>query len=180
MLASTHAAAAFSPVRSKVLPRRVVTNEAIAVFGGSGQLGSEVVYQTLQQGEAVATLVRDKSKLVVPKGSGGALAGQPLTGAFVVEGTVTSQEDVDRVFANNDITGAVVCLGGKTKNVGKTMLFDGTACVVDACKRFGVKRIAVVTSIGCGSSESQAPFFFKILMKTMMSSIFADKNKQGE
>jgi len=99
--------------------------------------------------------------------------------ARATQGSVTNQDDVDRVFADNDITGAVVCLGGKTKKVGKTMLTDGTAAVVNSCKRFGVKRIAVVTSLGCGDSQRKAPFFFKVLIKTMMRSIFADKNNQG-
>jgi len=42
----------------------------------------------------------------------------------------------------------------------------------------GTKRIAVVTSIGAGSSEQQAPIFFKILMYTVMKGIFTDKNNQ--
>jgi len=36
-----------------------------------------------------------------------------------------------------------------------------------ACKKYGVKRVVVVTSIGAGDSESQAPFMFKILMNTV-------------
>jgi hypothetical protein len=39
--------------------------------------------------------------------------------------------------------------------------------VAQACKKFGVKRVVVVTSIGAGDSENQAPFMFKILMNTV-------------
>merc|ERR1712046_167523 len=46
------------------------------------------------------------------------------------------------------------------------------------CKANGIKRISVVTSIGAGDSENQAPFFFKMLMFTVMRSIFEDKNAQ--
>jgi len=35
-----------------------------------------------------------------------------------------------------------------------------------------------VTSIGAGDSKDQAPFVFRILMSTVMSSIFQDKNNQ--
>ena len=91
---------------------------------------------------------------------------------------VTNQADVDKVFEGQDVEGVVIALGGKTKDVGPTMLTDGTKCVIDACKKYGVKRIAVVTSIGCGDSEGQAPWAFKILMKTVMSNIFKDKNAQ--
>jgi len=115
----------------------------------------------------------------VPTCSGGDYAGSPLEGvANVVVGTVTSQEDVNKVFEGNDVTGVVVALGGKTKDVGETMLQDGTACIVNACKQYGVKRISVVTSIGAGDSEKQAPFFFKVLMMTVMKGIFTDKNAQ--
>ena len=46
------------------------------------------------------------------------------------------------------MTGVVVALGGKTSDVGPTMLQDGTANIVAACKANGVKRISVVTTIG--------------------------------
>ena len=66
------------------------------------------------------------------------------------------------------IDGVVVALGGKTKEVGNTMLTDGTENVIDAMKEKGVKRIAVVTSIGAGDSKDQAPFFFKILSEMII------------
>ena len=62
------------------------------------------------------------------------------------------------------MTGVIVALGGKTADVGETMLTDGTACVIEAMKKTDVKRVAVVTSIGAGDSENQAPFFFKVTM----------------
>jgi len=58
------------------------------------------------------------------------------------------------------------------------MLTVGTNNIMSAMKQKGVKRIAVVTSIGAGSSKDQAPFAFKILMMTVMKKIFTDKNNQ--
>jgi len=72
----------------------------------------------------------------------------------------------------------VIALGGKTADVGETMLRDGTAVIISEMKKRGVKRISVVTSIGAGDSENQAPFFFKLLMMTAMKKIFKDKNAQ--
>ena len=71
-----------------------------------------------------------------------------------------------KVFDGRDIDGVIVALGGKTSDVGETMLTDGTNNVINSMKDKGVKRVAVVTSIGAGDSENQAPFFFKILMMT--------------
>ena len=76
------------------------------------------------------------------------------------------------------VTGVVVALGGKTSDVGPTMLQDGTANIVAACKANGVKRISVVTTIGAGDSMDQAPWAFRLLMMTVMSSIMSDKNAQ--
>ena len=76
------------------------------------------------------------------------------------------------------VTGVVVALGGETSDVGPTMLQDGTANIVAACKANGVKRISVVTTIGAGDSMDQAPWAFRLLMMTVMSSIMSDKNAQ--
>lgn len=150
----------------------------IAVFGASGLTAQECVYQALQDGHKVVGLTRNPSNCVVPKGSGGDKAGQPFTGyddkqLLVMAGDVTKQADVDKVFsALGKVDGVIVALGGKTSDVGETMLRDGTSNIVKAMKDNGVKRVAVVTSIGAGDSENQAPFFFKVLMWTAMKKIF--------
>jgi nucleoside-diphosphate-sugar epimerase len=128
-------------------------------------------------------MCRNPSNLVIPKGSGGAKAGQPLTdpNLILLGGDVTKQSDVDKVFAQSSkIDGVIVALGGKTADVGETMLTDGTKNVINTMKANNVKRLAVVTSIGTGDSEKQAPFFFKVLMWTAMKKIFVDKNNQEE
>ena len=98
----------------------------------------------------------------------------------MTQGSVTNKADVDAVFAAQKVTGVVIALGGKTSDVGPTMLQDGTANVIAAMKANGVKRISVVTTIGAGDSMDQAPWAFRLLMMTVMSSIMADKNKQEE
>lgn len=155
--------------------------KTIAVFGASGLTASECVYQALKDGDTVVGLTRNPSNLKIPKGSGGADADKPLTDPKlkIIAGDVTKKADVDKVF-ENEIDGVIVSLGGKTKDVGETMLTDGTKNIIAAMKEKGVKRIAVVTSIGAGDSESQAPFFFKVLMWTAMKKIFLDKNNQEE
>jgi len=177
-------AAAFSPAPFGFSPPSAPSSTSldakIAVFGASGLTASECVYQALKNGDSVVGLTRNPSNLVVPKGSGGSSAGSPLSdpNLTMIGGSVTSAGDVKKVFEGGDVDGCVIALGGKTSDVGKTMLQDGTKVVLDAMREAGVKRVAVVTSIGAGDSKDQAPFFFKILMSTVMSSIFKDKNAQ--
>lgn len=166
--------------RPAVRPAAADVKLTLAIFGASGGTGGEAVFQALGRGESVSCLARDPSKVVAPVGSGGASAGQPLTNdkLTVTQGSVTEKADVNKVFDGKGITGVVVALGGKTSDVGTTMLRDGTANIIEACKANGVKRISVVTSIGAGDSEGQAPFFFKVLMMTVMKKTFEDKNAQ--
>ena len=153
----------------------------IVVIGGTGGTGSECVVQALKRGAKVTVLARDPSRMTMPPGSGGDKEGEPVSdpNLTVVQGTVTSAADVAKVITA-DTTGVVVALGGKTKDVGKTMLTDGTLNVINAMKSADCKRVAVVTSIGAGDSANQAPFVFKILMSTVMRSIFDDKNNQEQ
>jgi uncharacterized protein YbjT (DUF2867 family) len=155
--------------------------KTIAVFGASGLTSTECIYQALKDGHKVVGLTRNPDNVKIPKGSGGDDADKPLTNPNlnVIAGDVTKQADVDKVFAEG-IDGVIVTLGGKTKDVGETMLTDGTNNVIAAMKKNGVKRMSVVTSIGAGDSENQAPFFFKVLMFTVMKKIFTDKNNQEE
>ena len=153
--------------------------KTIAVVGASGLTASECVYQALQNGDNVVGLTRNPANLKIPKGSGGSDADKPLTDPklTMIAGDVTKKADVDKIF-EQDIDGVVVALGGKTADVGESMLTDGTKNVIAAMKEKDIKRIVVVTSIGAGDSKDQAPFFFKILMMTAMKKIFNDKNNQ--
>jgi len=161
------------------LPCSVDSQAFITVIGGTGLTGREVVYQALQQGEDVMVLARDPSKMLTPLGSAGDAADQLMSNPklIVVQGDVKNLNDVEKVIKDG-MSGVVVALGGKTADVGETMLTDGTTNVIAAMKKISAKRIALVSSIGVGDSENQAPFFFKVLMYTMMSKIFKDKNAQ--
>lgn len=157
-------------------------SKTIAVFGGTGATGRECVYQALKQGYSVVTLARDPTRMLIPDRAGGTTLNDP--NLLVIAGDVCNAADVEKVFSaiknkGDESVGTIVALGGKTKSVGPTMLTDGTRNIIDAIKKQNAsKRIAVVTSIGTGDSENQAPMMFKALMYTVMRSIFADKNNQ--
>jgi len=160
--------------------RSSVPSCSIAVFGASGGTGSEAVLQALERGEDVTCLGRDSAKLKAPRTAAGFTEGEPFGSdkLTVATGSVTNKADVDKVFEGKGVTGVVVALGGKTSDVGATMLQDGTANIIAAMKANDVKKIAAVTTIGAGDSMDQAPWAFRLLMMTVMSSIMADKNAQ--
>ena len=102
------------------------------------------------------------SNVVIPKGSGGANAGQPLNDSKlnIIGGDVTKAADVNKVFELGKVDGVIVALGGKTSDVGETMLTDGTENIMNAMKAKGVKRIAVVTVSSYFSVVSPTIFRF--------------------
>ena len=158
---------------------------SIIVFGATGATGQEVVVQALNKKEHVVAFCRDQSKLTHPPGTCGIDATANLISdnkLVKYTGTVTSQSDVDKAFslAPTYVKGVVVALGGKPDEVGYDMLTNGTQCIINAMKKYNVKRIAVVTSIGVGDSVNQAPLFFKLIMQTVMKPIMKDKNHQED
>lgn len=153
----------------------------LAVFGASGGCGSEATYQALERGYKVSVLCRDPSKLCVPPGSGGSAAGTPFSSPSlrVCQGDVTKAEDVSSVFTGADpVDGCIVALGGRTSDVGETMLTDGTLNIITAMKEANCRRISVITSIGAGDSKNQAPFVFRVAMALVLRKVFQDKERQ--
>ena len=137
---------------------------SIILFGATGATGQEVVVQALKKNENVIAFCRDESKLTQPPGTCGIEATSNLIDdnkLVKCTGTVTSQSDVYNAFsrAPTYVKGVVVALGGKPEEVGYDMLTNGTRCIINAMKKYDVKRIAVVTSIGVGDSVNQAPLF---------------------
>lgn len=179
--AAVGTATAFVAPQQRSAASTTALDATIAVFGASGLTASECVYQAIKDGDNVVGFTRNPSNLVVPKGSGGADAEKPFSdpNLTMIAGDVCNPADVAKVF-ENDIDGVVIALGGKTSDVGVTMLTDGTNNIMAAMKEKGVKRVAVITSIGAGDSKNQAPFAFKVLMMTVMKKIFTDKNNQED
>ena len=155
--------------------------KTIAVFGSTGGVGLEAIYQSLGMGDTVRALARTPANIIVPPGSGGvSKQGWPLTSPAltVVQGDVTRYEDVAKVMEGG-VDRVVVALGGSTTEVGTTMLTDGTRNIIRAMKEVGrTSKVCVVTSIGAGESYDQAPFLFKVIMWTALKDAFVDKNKQ--
>lgn len=102
----------------------------VALFGGTGTVGTQLLTQALAHGHDVRALVRNPARLPTTTG--------PVT---VVTGDVHDQGAVDGVVDGSDAV--LSALGGTNRSVPR-VLQAGTANILDAMNRLGVSRLVVV------------------------------------
>lgn len=136
----------------------------IALFGATGGTGREVLRQALEAGHTVTALVRNPNRL--------SLAHPGLT---LVTGDVLTPADVAQTLTGTD---AVIVSLGTTANNPDDVVSRGTRNIVDAMRDQGIRRVVVVTSLGVGDSRDQVPLFFRVLVKTALRGVMADKEEQ--
>lgn len=121
-------------------PRR-----AVIVFGGSGQLGSEIVRALLGAGHDVTVFIR-------PSSSRERIAGLPVT---LVEGDVTVEADVERALKARRYDVVVDALGRSGADVG-FFAISGPHIARWAAAT-GVRQVVLHSSVGVGASREAYP-----------------------
>lgn len=109
----------------------------ITIFGATGRVGSLVMQRALDEGHAVTAFVRDASRLKQ----------QPTK---QVIGDVRVKEDVFQAIEGADL---VVSALGTDKT---TTLTEAIPSMIEAMKRFGVKRIVTVGTAGILQSRTDS------------------------
>lgn len=139
----------------------------IAVFGGTGRLGQQVIAQALDQDHHVVALARSPASL------------DPLRhpNLSIVEGDVLDPLRVGETVAG---TAAVICMLGKTGNNPDNAVSKGTSIIIQQMGQHGIDRLIAVTSLGLGESKDQVPLAFKVMMKTVLRTIMADRELQED
>ncbi|MFN2236516.1 MAG: NAD(P)-dependent oxidoreductase [Anaerolineales bacterium] len=138
----------------------------IAVFGGTGGTGRQVIEQALDAGHQVSALVRDPDRL-----------SEASKQAEIFVGDVLNTQNVAETISGADAV--VVSLGSRADSPENTVS-QGTKNIITCMQETGVKRLVVVTSLGVGDSKDQVPMAFKLVMKTVMRKIMADKEVQEQ
>ena len=138
----------------------------IAVFGGTGGTGQQVIEQALGAGYMVKALVRDPSRL-----------SKKAKEATIIVGDVLKPESVQKTVEGVD---AVVVSLGNRRDTPENTVSAGTNNIISIMKAEDVKRLVVVTSLGVGDSKDQVPLAFKLVMKTVLRKIMVDKERQEQ
>jgi putative NADH-flavin reductase len=138
----------------------------IAIFGGTGGTGCQIIEQALETGHHVSVLVRDPSRLSKASKS-----------ATIIVGDVLDYDKVQETISGAD---AVAVSLGSRSNSPENTVSEGTKNIIMAMKANGLKRLVVITSLGVGDSRNQVPLAFLLVMKTVMRKIIADKERQEQ
>jgi putative NADH-flavin reductase len=136
----------------------------IAVFGATGGTGRNIVEQALEAGHQVNILVRNPARL-----------SDAARQATTITGDVLDAQKVHDTISGVDAV--VVSLGSRSDSPDHTVS-EGTKNIIDSMQKLGVNRLVVITSLGVGESKNQVPLVFKLVMKTIMRKIIADKERQ--
>ena len=129
----------------------------IAIFGASGGIGSECLRQALAQGHEARAFVRDPARLA-PQHDSDRLS--------VVTGDLSAPADVEAAMRGCDA--AICALGSRSLGATKVRR-EGTAAIIDAMAKCGVRRLFIISAMGVGESwPSLSPFnrfFFAFFLK---------------
>ncbi|WP_276270936.1 NAD(P)-dependent oxidoreductase [Haloarcula litorea] len=137
----------------------------LAIFGATGGTGRELTKQATAAGHEIQALTRSPQKL------------PPNDSVTAIQGNVLESDTVSATVDGADV---VVCLLGRTPNNPENVVSRGTENIVDSMNKQGVKRLAVLTSMGLGASVRQVPWYVRIANVTILHDLMADKARQEE
>lgn len=133
----------------------------LIVFGPTGGIGRELVTQALELGYAVTVFTRSPEKL------------DPLQEKIrLVKGDVLDLGAVKRAIQGQD---AVFCALGTPVMDNTKLRANGTANIIDAMDRTGVKRLVCVSALGVDDSRALLPLHYRyLIIPLMMGRLYAD------
>ncbi|MFI6369451.1 NAD(P)-dependent oxidoreductase [Streptomyces sp. NPDC050546] len=137
------------------------------VLGATGPTGRHVVDRALRAGDSVTAFVRNPAAL-----------GDLAERVTVVTGDATSPHDVLAGATGQDVI--VSGLGRGTSVRADELFTRSSTAVIDAAKDAGVSRLVWLSSFGVGHTFGWASTTQKAIYRTLLRSIYADKEIADE
>jgi putative NADH-flavin reductase len=138
----------------------------LLLVGATGSTGRALVAQALARGHEVTALVRNPDRL--------AIRHEHLR---VVQGDVLDPTAVDAAVAGQEAV--VSALGHKRWMIPTRILSTGTANILAAMQRHGVRRYIGMTSLGVGESWWRMGLYYTLfVLPVILQFYFWDKHRQ--
>ena len=117
----------------------------VALFGGSGFIGSSVLEELLETGHQVTALIRNPARVAA------------RTGLIVVQGDVSDSAAVARTIDGAEAV--ISCLGSdRDEKQSVDFLADALRSIIDAMEKFGVERLVAISGAGITVAGERKPF----------------------
>ncbi len=129
------------------------TRAKLAIFGGTGLTGRQLLTLALDRGMEVVALARQPSKLAEFHGS-----------LKVIEGSATDVTAVERAVTGSN---AVLSAMGQVKDSPPDILTTASLNIVGAMKKSGVRRVVILTDTSVEDPGDSPPFRHRILRGTL-------------
>ena len=139
----------------------------IFLLGATGPTGQQIVSLALQQGHEITAFVRNPSKL-----------SQNDTRLRTVTGDIFDSEALSNTMKGYDLVISALGVGKNLKPDG--LITRATTALIPAMKKAGLQRVIFLSAFGVGDTIEQATLIFKIIFKTFLRSIYADKKVATE
>ncbi len=141
----------------------------ILVIGASKGTGAEAVKAAVERGHQVTAFARSPQNLAFK---------HPLLS--LKQGDFHQAESVDAAVLGHDaviVTASAVSMKGFKEN--PHYFSQGTAYVIEAMKKHGVKRLVVLSALGTGDSRQVAGFFVNtLLVGWLLKAPYEDHERQ--
>jgi putative NADH-flavin reductase len=140
----------------------------LLIVGATGGTGRELVKQALALGHTVTAFARNPAKVSITH--------ERLT---VVKGDILDYDSVDKAVKDKD--GVLSALGHKQWFIKTNILSTGTANLISAMEKHGVKRFICETSLAVGDSRGRLGLYYTLFVIPVITYFyFRDKAKQEQ
>jgi len=140
----------------------------ILVIGGTRGIGLEFVINAVGSGFPVLLIARNPEKFNYHH--------EKLE---IVKGNLLDYDSL--ISALNAVENIVLSVGINPTFKTVNMFSDGTSNLIKAMNQKGVKNLFCITGIGAGDSRGLGGFMYnKIILKTILKSMYQDKDRQEE
>jgi putative NADH-flavin reductase len=135
----------------------------ILLLGATGPTGREIAVQALELGHGVTGLARRPERLVMK---------HPRLKLLAAD-AAADPEAVGRALPGHDVVVSALGQGQGLRAGG--LMARATSGIIAAMERGGVRRLLLVSAFGVGGTAPEAPWIFRLMFRTMLAGIYADK-----
>ncbi len=135
----------------------------VLVIGATGLTGTHLIQKLLARGDDVTALARNPDAITVKHDR-----------LRVARGEARDAESLARALAGQN---AVVSAFGPRSLKKDDLQEVFMRNLLAAMEKTGVKRLVNLSAFGAGDTASQALWFFRLFMNTVLRNLYADKNR---